>query len=544
MATCEVDRPTVSSASLSPKTSPFPVYVSVLATVAALNNVAFGYDVGVISGSLTDMAASLSLNTLDQEMATSGLNFVSGFGALVISGALLDRLGRRKTLLLASILLIIGGLTVALADSLAVLMLGRALQGLGSGASWCACSVYITEIAPSAWRGALVAISDISINAGILLGYGIDRAINVSVASADVRWRVAMGLSTALPLLYVAAYAALPETPRWLAMVGRLGEARSVLQQLNPAWSDADTNAAMTAMTASALSEASQRGDERSGDAHVAMRSPSWRSSLWPASSRDRSRVLLALALGLTQQLTGTEAILYYTPRILNQCTPAPVNATLHAAAEVTVPTGEAAYSAAEPLPGDEACVSAETVFLASIGVGACKFVGELIAAAFVDRMGRRSVMASTNLIVSLFVFLIALKFSLDWPTAAGAACLCLVMLFFSLGPGPLTFVVINEMLPLTLRAKVVALAVFFNRLGSGTIALTFLSLKEAIGVFAAFSLYAGLGLLITAFYATCVPDMTGRSLEGGDDGPEDADGSRDLLPGAIVRSEEVGPVV
>ena len=77
--------------------------------------------------------------------------------------------------------------------------LGRALQGLGSGCSWCACSVYITEIAPTAWRGGLVAISDISINAGILLGYGIDRLINVSLTEADVRWRVAMALSTALP---------------------------------------------------------------------------------------------------------------------------------------------------------------------------------------------------------------------------------------------------------------------------------------------------------------------------------------------------------
>ena len=101
---------------------------------------------------------------------------------------------------------------------------------------------------------------------------------------------------------------------------------------------------------------------------------------------------------------------------------------------------------------------------------------------------------------------------------------LCLVMLFFSLGPGPLTFVVVNEIVPLHLRAKLVTLSVFCNRLGSGTIALTFLSLKHAIGTFAAFSLYAVLGLAVTLLYAVAVPDMKGRSLEGGDpaEGPAD----------------------
>ena len=70
-------------------------------------------------------------------------------------------------------------------------------------------------------------------------------------------------------------------------------------------------------------------------------------------------------------------------------------------------------------------------------------------------------------------------------------------MLLFSLGPGPLTFVVVNEMLPLALRGKVVALSLLLNRMASGSIALTFLSLKEAIGVVAAFTLYAGLGLAV-----------------------------------------------
>ena len=111
------------------------------------------------------------------------------------------------------------------------------------------------------------------------------------------------------------------------------------------------------------------------------------------------------------------------------------------------------------------------------------------------------------------------------------------VMLIFSLGPGPLTFVVVNEMLPLALRGKVVALSLLLNRFASGSIALTFLSLKEAIGVFAAFSLYAGLGLCVTVFYHLCVPNATGKALEDNEsdasNGLAAADSAADAAGGA-----------
>ena len=132
------------------------------------------------------------------------------------------------------------------------------------------------------------------------------------------------------------------------------------------------------------------------------------------------------------------------------------------------------------------------------------------MAAALVDTLGRRSTIIWSNLALSAFTALIGLRFLFHWPVSASAAALCLAMLSFSLGPGPLTFVVISEMLPLHLRAKVVSLSVFCNRVGSGTIALTFLSLKCAIGPAAAFGLYAAVGLVVTAFYYTSVVESTG----------------------------------
>lgn len=99
----------------------------------------------------------------------------------------------------------------------------------------------------------------------------------------------------------------------------------------------------------------------------------SWLASVLPESKHSRELVLLAIALGLFQQLTGTEAILYYTPAILNQC-PLPGEAS---EAEIAAEEGRG-------------CVGLDTVFMINIGVGLCKLVGELVAATLVDKLGRR----------------------------------------------------------------------------------------------------------------------------------------------------------
>lgn len=293
-----------------------PHRATLVAVAAALNNVVFGYDVGVISGSLTDMANSLHLSTIEQEAATSGLNYVSGLGAVLVSGNIMDRFGRRPTLLVASLLLLLGSAIVACAPSFAVLLLGRALQGLGSGTGWAACTVYITEVSPAECRGALVAISDIAINFGILLGYALDRAVNLGLASyPDARWRVATGLATLLPLVYCfACHPFLPESPRWLLMAGREAEAVEALRRTLGRDGGAEDEARVSQQLASI--KAAPRTVELS-----------WRESLFPSSRQKRHLVWVAVALGLAQQLTGTEAYVKGTSN--PPSTPPPSSASL-----------------------------------------------------------------------------------------------------------------------------------------------------------------------------------------------------------------------
>ncbi|KAJ1459982.1 major facilitator superfamily domain-containing protein [Pelagophyceae sp. CCMP2097] len=165
-----------------------------------LCQVAFGYDVGMVSQCLGAVSAAFELGTVQQGLVTSLLNFAAAGGALAVSGSLLDRFGRKASLNVAAVLLILGGTAAAAAPSFGVLLIGRLFQGLGVGASWSASGTYVTEIAPPHMRGGLVALVDVSSRFHV------------------APWRIAMLVSLIPPVLFLLAAPWLPESPKWLAM--------------------------------------------------------------------------------------------------------------------------------------------------------------------------------------------------------------------------------------------------------------------------------------------------------------------------------------
>ena len=443
--------------------------------IAVMNQVTFGYDVGAVSQCLVPIQKTFHLTTLEVGAVTSALNYFAAGGALVVSGLLLDRIGRRGSLLVAAGLLILGGCVVGGAWSFEALVAGRFVQGLGVGASWASSGIYVTEIAPSHKRGALVSLVDVSINLGIVVGYVLAYVIDsasIGRAFGVAPWRVAMGVSVVPPLLFVVCAPFLPESPRWLLARRKDDEARVAVRKLRRRGApEAAVSDAFDALRR-------QRDAHAAGDDVV--------EGTWAGAAASKEGKYAAL-LGVAQQATGTEAILYFAPTVLPKHNP---------------------FDA----------------FLGNVGIGLAKFGGEVVASYLSDspRLGRRAMMVGGNVGVTLG--LLAFGVLVRGPpghTAALIVALSLVMLSFSLGPGPFTTVFVNEVVPTRNRAKSSALSCFLNRITSACVALSFLPLSQAWGASAVFFSYAAVAAACTGLYAATLPDTLGKSLEqiGAQDG-------------------------
>eukprot|EP00611_Tribonema_gayanum_P017128 TRINITY_DN2967_c0_g2_i2.p2 TRINITY_DN2967_c0_g2~~TRINITY_DN2967_c0_g2_i2.p2 ORF type:complete len:205 (-),score=65.61 TRINITY_DN2967_c0_g2_i2:214-828(-) len=130
------------------------------------------------------------------------------------------------------------------------------------------------------------------------------------------------------------------------------------------------------------------------------------------------------------------------------------------------------------------------------------------------DSVGRRPLFLVSSVVSTIGLVLVGLALMFAWPAAPTLAALCLFMAAFSVGVGPLTFVVAAEVFPLHVRGQAVSLVVFVNRFLSGAIALSYLSIAAAITPQGSFFLFAGISAISVAFYALCVPETKGKTLE------------------------------
>lgn len=149
-----------------------------------------------------------------------------------------------------------------------------------------------------------------------------------------------------------------------------------------------------------------------------------------------------------------------------------------------------------------------------TVFVGFFKLLGEVIAALLIERVGRRPLFLVSSISTTLTLLGIALSFYLEWSAVPTLIVLCSFMFCFSLGIGPLTFVVAAEVFPMQVRGKAVSLVVFVNRLLSGVIATSFLTIANALTPGGAFLMFAIISLMSVFFYYFCVPETKGKTLE------------------------------
>jgi sugar porter (SP) family MFS transporter len=429
--------------------------VYLVAAVAALGGLLFGYDTGVISGAALFIEREYGLSALGIEVVVSSVLVGAVLGAMA-GGFLADRLGRRVSLILLGALFGLGAVGSALAPSVAWLVAGRAVVGVAIGSASFITPLYISEVSPPDRRGALVSLNQLAITVGILVSYLADYAL-----AASGGWRWMLGLAALPALLLGAGMAFLPETPRWLVAHGRTEEARGVLA----GWSGGrDIGAEI---------EEIRRGLDRPVGSWAELLSPGLRVAL-----------IVGVGLGVFQQVTGINTVIYYAPMICRSA-------------------------------GFESDAAA---ILATVGVGAVNVAMTVVSMWLIDSAGRRPLLLVSlgGMVLSLAVLALAFggaakEGSLGWVTVAG---LMVYVGSFAVGMGPVFWLLIAEIYPLRVRGKAMGVATLANWGANLLVALTFLSLAKALGRSGAFWLYAAVGVAAWLFAYFLVPETRGRSLE------------------------------
>jgi sugar porter (SP) family MFS transporter len=444
--------------------TPWMIGVGVVTFLAGL---LFGYDQGVISGALPLLVRDLDLSTLESEVITSWVTLGALFGALVAGGTA-DRIGRRWTAVGAGVLFAAGALIEAVAPGAGTLTVGRVITGLGVGFASVVAPLYAAEMAPKRLRGRFVSTYQLAITVGIFLAYLADDAL-----TGSDRWRLMFGLAVIPGVALVIGFLVMPESARWLLKMGRRDEARGSLVKVDgPEVADAEL----------ATIEADLEAEAREGQASWGeVFSPGLRRALW-----------VGVGLATLQQVTGINAIIYYANEIF----------------------AEAGFTTAEQ--------QAKATLYA---VGAVNVLATLIAVAWVDRFGRRPLLLTGLVGMTVSLAAVGMSFAALENEPAGATSttvggivtvLALVVFIasFAFSMGPIVWTLISEIYPNRVRGRAISVATAVNWLAAFVVAQFFLSIVDAIGESTTFFVFAALCVVSFAFVWRLVPETKGRSLE------------------------------
>src|SRR6266568_2661996 len=207
------------------------ISVSYLYFFGALGGILFGYDLGVISGVLLFINPLWKLHSFEQGVVGGSLAAGAVFGA-IFAGRITERWGRRPSIMVASVVFVLGGIGCTFAPGYGVMVVARFITGVAVGCSSATVPTYLSELAPTKARGRLSTLNQLMIVSGILIAYIIDWALS-NAGSAN--WRIMFAIGAIPAVILFFGLISMPETPRWLVKAGREDEARAVLRQTHRA---------------------------------------------------------------------------------------------------------------------------------------------------------------------------------------------------------------------------------------------------------------------------------------------------------------------
>ncbi len=444
-------------------------YVWLLATVAALGGLLFGYDWVVIGGAKPFYEKYFQLTSENQIGWANSCALLGCLLGSLLSGAAADRFGRKKLLIASAVLFAASSALTGWAPAFTAFVVWRITGGVAIGIASNVSPVYIAEVSPAPWRGRLVSMNQMTIVVGILAAQIVNWLIAEKVpagATAEMirqswngqygwRW---MFTAVVIPsLIFFAGALFVPESPRWLALRGKKDRARRILARIGG--EDYAENA-----IAEVLAAAQHHGGGR------------WAELLAPGMLKILG---VGVFLAVLQQWSGINVIFNYAEEIYRG----------------------AGYGVSD-------------ILFNIVITGSINLAFTVVALGFVDRVGRRSLMLGGCAGIALCHVLLGLSYY--------AGLKGLPVLVFTLGAigcyamslAPVTWVLIAEIFPNRIRGAAVSVAVSALWIACFALTFTFPSLNAALGAAGTFWLYAGICLAGFLFVWRRVSETKGKTLE------------------------------
>jgi len=421
--------------------------------VGALGGLLFGFDTAVISGtthSLT-MAYGLSPKALGTTVAMALLGTIVGAMSAGIPG---QRWGGRETLRLLAAFYVISALGCAFAWNWQALLVARFIGGLGIGGSSVLGPVYIAELAPAKTRGRLVGTFQINIVIGILLAYFSNYCIGrLGLGAAELRWQ--LGIAAFPAVLFLVLLFGIPPSSRWLVTQKRVDEARGVLQMMGAENPEAELREIVDSI-------------------HLERLQTSEPLFSW----KYRFPLFLAITIGMFNQLSGINAILYYLNDIF----------------------AAAGYS---KMSGD----------LQAVAVGGMNLAATLLGMSVIDKLGRKTLLLIGSVGTAACLFGVSWVFFANSHQSYLLVFLVAYIAFFAISQGAVIWVYISEVFPSRVRAKGQSVGSSSHWIMNAIIAYTFPQLAKSSGAypFVFFGAMMVLQFFVVFFF---YPETKGHTLE------------------------------
>jgi len=442
-------------------------YINQILAAGAATVGAFGLGtvLGYTSPALPNLKEAINDTSTDIDPlgteTESWIGAIINLGALasaIVVGILVDIIGRKMTMLLLSAPFVLGWLLIAFAKNHAMIIAGRAITGFCGGGFSLAAPLFVAEMADDSIRGALGSGFQVMVTAGILFVY---------VFGSFLSWKWLAIVNGFIPLVFLVAMIFIPESPRYLVAKGKTAEANRALCWFRKKSSSQEVEEDMRIIEMSVNENRAQKS--------------SFKDLLISYNLRPS---LLMIALMLFQQFSGINAVIFYTSDIFE--------------------------SAGSDLSNS----------LSTIIVGIVQFIATCSSIFMIDKAGRKILLLVSSSVMCVSLVVLGVFFQLkDNGKADGLGwlpliCLMIFMVAFSIGYGPIPWLMLGELIPQKVKARVASLATVINWFCSFIVTKFFNSVQEALTIQWCYWIFAIICAINFAFVLTLLPETKGKSVE------------------------------